>query len=175
MKNKLITLIVVLLICIFAFYIRTYNVNWDSGTHLQPDERFLTMVTNDMRIPQTFGDYLDPQVSTMNPRNINYPFYVYGTFPLYLVKTIAIVVKMDNYNDITIVGRYASAVFDTSIVLILFFLSKLLLSSKSKIQSSKQFRNSEVKNANILVQLFGNLKLELGNLGDDLSSSPRGI
>ena len=63
-------------------------MNWDEGFHLHPDERFLTMVGNSMRIPNNLLSYLDPKVSTFNPQNINYPFFVYGTFPLVLNKII---------------------------------------------------------------------------------------
>lgn len=134
--KKLINFILFLSVVALAFFLRTYNLNWDAGTHIHPDERFLTMVTNDLRLPNSFADYLNPRVSSMNPHNMNYGFFVYGTFPIYLVKILALWLKMDNYGNITILGRFVSAVFDTGIVIILFFLTKkLLLDQKSKIKN----------------------------------------
>ncbi len=125
MKNS-IRVVLLLSVTAFAFFLRTYNLNWDAGTHIHPDERFLTMVTNDLRLPNSFADYLNPQVSPMNPHNINYGFFVYGTFPIYLVKILALWLRMDNYGDITILGRFVSAIFDTGIVILLYLLSKKL-------------------------------------------------
>lgn len=146
--------IILFAIVFLAFYLRTYNVNWDSGTHIHPDERFLTMVTSDMKIPSSFFDYLNPQISTMNPHNIGYGFFVYGTFPLYLVKILAIILKMNNYDQITIVGRYASAMFDMGIVVFLYFVSKLLysfaISAKTKILNSFNKKTCKEKNFDFL-------------------------
>lgn len=147
MKNKLAQFIVLTIIVILAFFVRTYNINWDSGTHIHPDERFLTMVTSDMRLPNSFGDYLNPQVSTMNPHNINYGFFVYGTFPLYLVKILAILLKMDDYGNIPIVGRIVSAIFDTGIVVILFLFTRTLLNCSIVPLLNKDKRRWKQKNA----------------------------
>lgn len=154
MKTKLIQLIIFLAIILIAFFVRTYNVNWDEGAHIHPDERFLTMVTNDMRSPKTFADYLNPQISTMNPYNINYGFFVYGTFPIYLVKILAIIFKMNNYTDITILGRYVSAVFDTGIVAILFFLTRTLFNCS--IAPLLKKNSHEVRNNNRTIEQSSN-------------------
>ncbi|MEK7571171.1 MAG: glycosyltransferase family 39 protein [Patescibacteria group bacterium] len=118
-KQKLLLIAIIIIACFFRFY----NLNWDQGYHLHPDERFLTMVGNSMQIPNSFTHYLDASTSPMNPVNIGYPFYVYGTSPLVLNKLIAVGLGTDTYGDFTIQGRFLSGFFD---ILTLVFLIKLL-------------------------------------------------
>jgi len=91
-----------ILILILGLYFRFIGVNWDQSQHLHPDERFLTMVGNAMKVPKSFSDYLNSKISTFNPENIGYNFYVYGTFPVVLNKLLAIINRADNYNLFTI-------------------------------------------------------------------------
>ena len=115
-----------LLIIIVAIFFRFYDVNWDQNQHLHPDERFLTLVGMDMKVPPSFGAYLDPTTSTFNPANINHSFYVYGIFPVVADKLFAIVSGGDNYNDFTILGRMLSAFVDLTVVLFIFKTLELL-------------------------------------------------
>ncbi|MFQ5452090.1 MAG: ArnT family glycosyltransferase [Candidatus Paceibacterota bacterium] len=113
-----------ILIFLIALFVRLYGINWDQGQHLHPDERFLTMVSTDARIPSSISEYLDPARSLLNPYNIGFDFYVYGTLPVTLVKSAAASMNIDNYYDITLVGRAASALADVGVVIILY---KLIL------------------------------------------------
>ena len=98
------------LIFICAFLIRIYGLDWDSSQHLHPDERFLTMVTTDIHLPKNILNYFDTKTSPLNPyNNPQYNFFVYGTFPLFLVKFISVALNMDDYNKIHLVGRFLSA------------------------------------------------------------------
>jgi hypothetical protein len=114
------------LILLVAILFRFYDLNWDQGDHLHPDERFLTMVGVDMRLPQSFGDYIDPTVSTFNPANIKYPFYVYGIFPVVANKLLAMGFGEDNYGDFTLQGRMLSAFADLMVVILIFKTIELL-------------------------------------------------
>ena len=87
-KNLLTTKLPILLILIFALCIRLYGLNWDQGQHLHPDERFLTMVAVAQEFPSSFKQYLDPISSKLNPANIGFPFYVYGTCLLYTSRCV---------------------------------------------------------------------------------------
>lgn len=115
-----------ILILFVAFFLRTFNVNWDQNHHLHPDERFLTMLALELEIPETFKEYLDPAVSPLNPRNKGYNFFVYGTFPITLNKVLAIMFDNDTYNDFTLQGRLLSAIAETFIVGLLFISTKKL-------------------------------------------------
>lgn len=108
--------ILLCIIILFGFTLRIYNINWDQNFHLQPDERFLTMLNNAMKLPQTFSQYLDPATSTFNPANIHFTFFVYGIFPLTIGKILTLLFHTDNYNDFTILGRFLSALADTGVI-----------------------------------------------------------
>ena len=131
------TVLLILIFCLAAFF-RLQNVNWDSNAHLHPDERFLTMVGNAMKLPQTFGDYLEPKTSTFNPTNIGYPFFVYGTFPIIVNKLIAIVAGTDNYETFVLQGRVLAALADLTI-LIFLFKSVELLEKKAKFEKNVKY------------------------------------
>lgn len=126
MKNRIIISLIILISLLFRFT----GINWDKNTHLHPDERFLTMVLLDLKIPSSFNDYIDPKLSAFNPSNIHddagnkkYSFFVYGTLPLTLVKLASMITDNNTYNGITIIGRFISASLDLMLV---FFLYKTI-------------------------------------------------
>lgn len=120
------------LIVILGFVFRFTGVNWDSNSHIHPDERFLTMVGTAMEAPHSFQDYLDPEKSTFNPANIGFNFFVYGVFPLTLNKIIAVNLGNDSYDSFVIQGRALSAFFDLIVVAAIFW-AVLLLEKKYKL------------------------------------------
>ncbi|MFA7301396.1 MAG: glycosyltransferase family 39 protein [Candidatus Shapirobacteria bacterium] len=125
-KNKII------LLCIFTFalFLRLYGLNWDQGNHLHPDERYLTMVASDIKLPKSISQYFDTSSSPLNPGNYeNYKFFVYGTFPLFVTKIFAVIFNLDDYENIVLVGRILSAFFDSGIIIILYKISKRYLAS----------------------------------------------
>lgn len=109
---------------VVASYLRFSNLNWDAGQHLHPDERFLTMVTNDVSIPKTWQEYFSTSTSPFNPHNQNYGFYVYGTLPVLVTKFLAVQSNMDSYEKITLLGRFLSACLDMRILVLVY---KILL------------------------------------------------
>src|SRR3989344_9606194 len=111
-------LFAIFLVC--AFLLRVYGLNWDQNQHLHPDERFLAMVTSAAKLPMSFGEYLNPAVSMLNPYNLNFNFFVYGTLPMTLVKLVAVWGRADTLDGITLIGRFLSAVADGGSVLMGF-------------------------------------------------------
>jgi len=136
-KGKFLLLLIILL----GAVLRLYNLDWDQGTHIHPDERFLTMVGGSMKLPATFSNYLNPDVSTFNPANVGYRFFVYGIFPLSLNKSLALIFNNDTYNAFTIQGRFLSALAD---LLVIFFIYKTvgILEKRYKIDSSIKYFSS---------------------------------
>jgi len=130
-KSWVISKYIILLILIFAFFFRLYGLNWDQDQHLHPDERFLTMVMSAMKIPPTFSDFLNPNISTMNPYNLNYSFFVYGTFPLNLTKVVSDITNNNQYWTIHFVGRILSALFDVGVVFLLYLSGKKVFDEKT--------------------------------------------
>lgn len=115
----------IFLIFIVALLLRLYGLNWDQNQHLHPDERFLTMVATDIKLPDSLMQYFNTSASPLNPGNYpNYQFFVYGTFPLFLAKILAHIFNQDNYSQVVFWGRGLSALFDSLVVILLYFLSR---------------------------------------------------
>jgi len=115
--------IILLLLFLLAFSLRLYGLNWDQGQHLHPDERFLTMVVSDIKLPNSLFQYFDSGKSPLNPYNNNYNFYVYGTFPLLITRIFAQLFKLASYDQIFFVGRILSAFFDSLTAIVIFYMS----------------------------------------------------
>jgi len=126
-----------LLITILAIFFRFNNLNWDQNFHLHPDERFLTMVTQSMKIPENVEEYFNQKKSMLNPYNIGFNFYVYGIFPLVLTKYLAVSLRMDDYNQINILGRFLSALADFLNVILVYKTTRLLTKSLKKVSYFK--------------------------------------
>jgi hypothetical protein len=124
------------LILVIAIFFRFNHLNWDQNFHLHPDERFLTMVVQAMKLPQSFEEYFNQKKSLLNPPNIGFNFYVYGIFPLVLTKYLAVNLGMDNYNEITTLGRFLSAFFDFLTVILVYKTTKLLLKKFKNVSNS---------------------------------------
>lgn len=132
MKHK----ILIVLVFLLAAFLRIIGLDWDNGHHLHPDERFLTMVTTAIEIPESFSEYLDPELSTMNPYNKGYDFFVYGTTPIYLTKIIGQFVNKTDYGNVHFVGRILSSLFDLTVVFLVFKLVLSLFNFKIAILAS---------------------------------------
>ena len=124
---------ILIIIFILALCLRLYGLNWDQGQHLHPDERYLTMVANDIHLPATIGDYFNSATSPLNPYNYpQYTSFVYGTLPLFITKIVAVILHFDDYDHLVLVGRGLSAVFDSFNIILLFFLANKIFNKKSK-------------------------------------------
>ena len=115
-----------LAIVALAAYLRFIGLDWDRDTHLNPDERFLTFVVDALRWPSSFGDYLNQARSTLNPRNVGYTSFVYGTFPTTLLKSVTLALHQTAYDQVTLLGRGLSAIFDLVSVVLVFSLARVL-------------------------------------------------
>ena len=122
-------LICLFLLMLFGLGCRFYNLKWDEGAHLHPDERFLTMTVPELDAPRSLTEYFNSSHSGLNPFNRKVNFFIYGQLPLNVCKAIASRLPgtngapdADNYNDILLVGRFLSALFDAGTVLLLVWL-----------------------------------------------------
>jgi YYY domain-containing protein len=117
---------VLILILVVAAGLRFFGLNWDSHTHLHPDERFLTMVETGLRLPDSIEEYFDTATSPLNPHNAGFSFFVYGTLPVFLVRYLAEVTHMTGYDQVHLLGRAASATFDLFSVFLVFLIGSRL-------------------------------------------------
>jgi uncharacterized membrane protein len=90
--------IVLALIVITGAALRLYNVNWDSGQLIHPDERWIVMVEGTLGAPDNLLQALDPERSPLNPYHLpptpdrpegEERRFAYGHFPLYLLHFLA--------------------------------------------------------------------------------------
>ncbi|BCX04887.1 MAG: hypothetical protein KatS3mg053_2825 [Candidatus Roseilinea sp.] len=75
-------------IFVVAAALRFYDLNWDQSQYNHPDERHVTNVISTLQMPRSFGEYLDPARSPLNPYN-NRQSWVYGTLPLFGGRALA--------------------------------------------------------------------------------------
>ena len=127
--KKLLPFLAVLLLGLF---LRGYGILWDGGYHLHPDERFLMMVTGDMTTPDSFGEYLDPEKSPMNPVNIGHPAFVYGTMPLNLLYFGGLLTGRSGYGRLLLPGRLLSLGADFAALCLVGLLGFLLFPGSSE-------------------------------------------
>ena len=129
-----------------AGWLRFTGLNWDSGSHLHPDERFLTDLAGTLRSVDDPLDYFRTSISTLNPYNVGRSFYVYGNFPMTVTRYAAEWVaglceaataragvppawcghRYDSYDGIQLVGRFLSALVDMVSVFLTFLIGRRL-------------------------------------------------
>jgi len=128
-KTVLLVSLLLAIICSGAYF-RTIGVDWDQGRHLHPDERFLSMVLNSMTPVPDVRTYFDTSTSTLNPGNVGYQFFVYGTLPLFIIRYVGEWIGQTGYDPITIVGRQLSAIADILTILLVFLIALRLFDEK---------------------------------------------
>jgi YYY domain-containing protein len=84
------------------------------------------MVETGISIPSSIGEYFDTELSSLNPNNAGFGFFVYGTFPIFLVRYIAELRLETAYDQVHIVGRLASASFDVVSVFLVYLIGSSL-------------------------------------------------
>ncbi len=117
-------------------YFRFIGINWDDNYHLHPDERFLTMVETAIKPVESAREYFDTNNSPLNPHNVidvngnqTFPFFVYGTLPIFLVRYVGEFLNQTSYSEIHIIGRYLSGIFDLGTIILIFLIAKDLFQS----------------------------------------------
>ncbi|MBN2108456.1 MAG: glycosyltransferase family 39 protein [Deltaproteobacteria bacterium] len=118
--NGIKTAALLALILALAGIFRFTGLNWDEGTHLHPDERFLTMVAAAIEPAASFAEYFNTGASRLNPANAGHSFYVYGTLPLIIVRYLAEATGFTGYDRIHLLGRFLSGLCNLASVLLIF-------------------------------------------------------
>ncbi|NMC45331.1 MAG: phospholipid carrier-dependent glycosyltransferase [Chloroflexi bacterium] len=118
--------LLLLLIVLLSGFLRFRGLDWDDDYHLHPDERFLTLVETDLTSVHSLKEYFDTATSTLNPHNTGHTFYVYGTFPIFLVRYVAEWLDQTGYSQVYLVGRAFSAVFDLGIIVLVYLIARRL-------------------------------------------------
>jgi len=125
-QSKYFQALLLLLVLLLSGFLRLRGIHWDEDFHLHPDERFLTDVEIHIYPVGSLKEYFDTSISTLNPHNVGKTFFVYGTFPIFLVRYAAEWLNQTGYSQVHIVGRYLSAIFDMGVILLVYFIAKKL-------------------------------------------------
>ncbi len=147
-RTRRATLVVVALaaILLLGAYFRFVGINWDSDSHLHPDERFLTMVGSAISGVDSPLDYLRTSTSSLNPYNFDYSLFVYGNFPMTATRYVAEWAtavcnaaagragalpswcshSYSGYDGIQLVGRFLSGLVDLISVFFTFLIARRL-------------------------------------------------
>ena len=118
--------LLLILILVAAAIPRFTNVNWDKSNYLQPDERFVVMVTTAIDWPHSVSDYFDSAHSPLNPYNHGFNSYIYGDVVIFLGKLAGNVAGKNDYGNVHIPGRELAATFDLITVLLVFLTGRRL-------------------------------------------------
>lgn len=142
-------------IIVVAALLRVVGLDWDDGTLLHPDERYLSMTTSALgrapgptndareagrrtaclaRHPATggVGPWLDTACSAWAPPNVGYPGYPYGVWPIAAVRIAASSLESagwlprDDLPRLAIAGRAVATLADLIAVACAFLLGRAL-------------------------------------------------
>jgi YYY domain-containing protein len=116
-----------LLVIALALVLRLIGSGWGGQNLLHPDERFLAMVTASLESNENVFDYFNTAESTLNPENAgSRPNFVYGTYPLIMVRLLGEVVGWSGFLELKAVGRLVSAGWDLLTIWIVYLLGARL-------------------------------------------------
>ena len=153
MKNKkygLIINVILLLVIGLGVFFRFYNMNWDSGALLHPDEYGLTNTLTQLHMPSSVSDYFNTRIAPMSPYNkydtagetiANGPDNTmrWGQLPMLIIRTAAEALNRTGYQELRTLGRYLSAIMDTGSIIILFVIGTRLFNRRIAFLSSAFF------------------------------------
>jgi len=109
---------------LLGFFIRVLGIYWDQGTFMHPDERFLVMVAQELKIPKNLNEYFSSD-SPLRVKNTSYQFYVYGSFPLTVIKVIAqLTHTKDAFLPFVLLGRTINIILETGTIVLVFLLAR---------------------------------------------------
>jgi hypothetical protein len=127
-RSVAVTAVALATILVGGASLRLTGVNWDRGSHLHPDERYLSIVADNTDWPSSLGEYFNVEGSPLSPYNTEPGrSYVYGFFPLLATKGVATLAGRDDYGELNLVGRRLSALLDTVSIALVFLIGRLLL------------------------------------------------
>lgn len=106
--------------------LRFVGLNWDQNQHLHPDERFLTMVTDELEWPATLAEYWVSATNPLNPYNHEFGTYVYGLLPVIAAKFAGELTGYTGYDGVFLAGRALSGIYDLGSVLLVFLIGRRL-------------------------------------------------
>ncbi|MBQ4513797.1 MAG: phospholipid carrier-dependent glycosyltransferase [Anaerolineaceae bacterium] len=142
--------VVSLVLIILGIGFRFYNMHWDSGALLHPDEYGLTNTLTQLHMPSSVSDYFNTRIAPMSPYNkydingetiANGPDNTmrWGQLPMLIIRTTAEALNQTGYQELRTLGRYLSAIMDVGSILILFVIGLKLFDRRTALLGSGLF------------------------------------
>jgi len=169
-----------ILVLLMAGYLRLAGSDWGEGYHQHPDELFLSSVLGNLNahvceiqnVPadlcpsdqkrwMNIGEYFDTAKSTLNPHNRGYAFFVYGNFPLTLIRVTAEASGLDGLGALKFFARQMSALADLFAIFLLYLIVSNLYGRRIALFSATfsslavmQIQQSHFFTTDLFVNLF---------------------
>ncbi|GAC1315655.1 MAG: hypothetical protein NVSMB2_07670 [Chloroflexota bacterium] len=113
------------LILLVAAAFRLHGLEtWDANSHQHPDERFLTIVSSQLSMPNSLAEYFNTARSSINPYANGQERYAYGQLPLTLTRWVAERTAHTSYDEVYGVGRALSALADLGSIVFAWLLAR---------------------------------------------------
>lgn len=130
--NKIIQLLknpkfIICILIIVGGFLRLYNINWDQGHFLHPDERLYVNSSN-IYLPKNLQEFFYAN----SP--LNQKMFLYGPLPLYIYK-IANIYLLPQTNFL-ITSRLVSSVFSILTIPLILLISKQIFSTRTSVLSA---------------------------------------
>ena len=152
-KNKIYRIIleiISLLLIGLGVFFRFYNMQWDSGALLHPDEYGLTNTLTQLHMPSSVSGYFNTRIAPMSPYNkydengetiANGPDNTmrWGQLPMLIIRTCAEALNRTGYQELRTLGRYLSAIMDAGSILLLFVIAFKLFDRTTALLSCALF------------------------------------
>lgn len=121
---------VLIFFLLIGVFFRFYNLNWDSGALLHPDEYGFANTLTRLSFPSSLGDYFNTRLSPLSPYNKYDEAGVrtadgpdnrmrWGQLPITLIRLTAEIFRMTGYSEARMTGRVLSALADVGSLLLL--------------------------------------------------------
>jgi len=116
---------VLALILLIAAGFRVHGLlTWDADTHQHPDERFLVIVSSDVAVPSSIGEYFNSARSSLNPYARGHDRYAYGQLPLTLTRVLGEWTGNTTYATVAAPGRVLSTIADLLTIVFTWLLAR---------------------------------------------------
>ncbi|HEY7863429.1 MAG TPA: glycosyltransferase family 39 protein, partial [Thermoanaerobaculia bacterium] len=112
------------LILLAGAVFRFQGLDWDDGHHLHPDERFISMVEEQLQGGGGLRGYLDSPRTKLNPYNVGFGTFVYGTLPMHATRAVAGLFGKRGYGEAFLVGRALSGISDLLSVWLVYLIAR---------------------------------------------------
>ena len=126
-EGRVVVVVAVVAIVALGALARFSGVNWDAGDHLNLDERYLSIVADNIDWPQTLDGYFDVDASPLSPTTTRRGTYVYGQLPLFATKAVADADRLEPRTAVSTSPAGVSRPSSTRSILLVFLVARSLV------------------------------------------------